>query len=172
MLSYPGELPTLCFPFSFANLSFLLLIWREKEAGSWFFPKSPCSPYFLVVESSADEGCVDWLWGPGAKSDCFCFKWRVPSISWEPESREARLLPEATKNEWQGFIIYFFTAVTFTSKSYLSVGWFCTQPWGVTFTTSILYSLYHNDSGLSYLPNGLKILRVRKMKIVVVYNIL
>lgn len=35
---------------------------------------------------------------------------------------------------------YFFTAVTFTSKSYLSVGWFCTQPWDMTYT-SILYSL-------------------------------
>lgn len=41
----------------------------------------------------------------------------------------------------------------------------------MTYTTSISYSLYHDDSGLSYRPNGLKILGSRKMKIGVVYNI-
>lgn len=33
-----------------------------------------------------------------------------------------------------------------------------------------LVFLYHEDSGLSYLPNGLKILGGRKMKTAVIYN--
>lgn len=171
MLSYFGEVPTLCFSFSFATLFPTFNLERER---GWKLGFSWVSLFSLL-----SCGILSW-WGLcGLAVRSWDNKWLLlfymeSSLHFlekqSPERRSCCLKP-LRMNDRASQTNYFFTAVTFTSKSYLSMGWFCTQPWDVTYTTSITYSLYHDDSGLSYRPNGLKILGGRKMKIAVVYNI-
>lgn len=62
-----------------------------------------------------------------------------------------------------GLVIFPLLYREFGSKSYLRVRWFFTQSWEVTYTRSMLYSLCHDYSCLSYLPNGLETQGGRKI---------
>lgn len=161
LLRYSGEVLTLHFPFSFANLWFLLLSWRKRPKTGFLLSLSVLLT-LLFLTPQLDEGHLDWLWGPGARNDSYG---EFPPSSKEPEPRDKRLLPKVTQRmsaraSQSGYLSTAVLRICF--QVLLEGGVILTQPWEVTNTTSILYSLYYDYLGLSCLPNGLETLGGRK----------
>lgn len=144
------------FPFFFANLSVSYLSAGERKG-----PEPVSQVLFLFLTLQLGVGQRNWLWGPEATRDHFCFTWRFPSIF---SSSRAQREEGAHLKLLEGWLVGPRCLIIILL---LHLGLIPTLTWGWVilcsgYWTSILYSLHNDYLGLPYLPNGLETIGDRK----------